>query len=71
MEAPYLDHRICLEAIINDVYDRRALIDTGSSINVIPLGILDMVKISRCKIVKKKDHCHQIQEFGRKWDMSN
>ena len=56
MEAPYPDYRkaLYLEAQINEVYIRRALVDTGSSANIIPLDVLDAAKITRNKIVRAK-----------------
>ena len=53
MKAPYPDHRkaLYLEAQINEVYIRRALVDTGSYVNIILLDMLDAAKITRDKIV--------------------
>ena len=47
MEVTYFNHRqpLYLEAWINDVHIRRALFDTGSSINIVPLAVLTAAKI--------------------------
>ncbi|KAL6190510.1 hypothetical protein ACLB2K_036904 [Fragaria x ananassa] len=54
MEVPYPDHRrpLYLEAQINDVFVRRALVDTGSSLNIIPLYALKAAGIPQSRIVK-------------------
>ena len=52
MEVQYLDHRrpLYLLATINEVQVRRALVDTGSCINLIPLSTIQAAKISQKKI---------------------
>uniref|UniRef100_A0A2N9J5Q0 Reverse transcriptase n=1 Tax=Fagus sylvatica TaxID=28930 RepID=A0A2N9J5Q0_FAGSY len=52
MEVQYLDHRrpLYLSATINEVQVRRALVDTGSCINFIPLSTIQAAKISQKKI---------------------
>ncbi len=52
MDVQYLDHwrRLYLSAIINEVQVRRALVDTGSCINLIPLSTLRAVEISQKKM---------------------
>uniref|UniRef100_A0A2N9ED87 RNA-directed DNA polymerase n=1 Tax=Fagus sylvatica TaxID=28930 RepID=A0A2N9ED87_FAGSY len=52
MEVQYPDHRkpLYLTAMINDVHIRRALVDTGPSLNLIPTSALDAAGISRKKI---------------------
>ena len=54
IEVPYSDHRrpFYLEAWINDVHIRRALVDTSSSINIVPLVVLIAVKRSLKHIIK-------------------
>ncbi|KAL6126262.1 hypothetical protein ACLB2K_074313 [Fragaria x ananassa] len=54
MEVDYPDHRrpLYLEAQINDVLVRRALVDTESSLNIISLQVLTAAGISLAKIVK-------------------
>ena len=51
MEVPYPDHRkaLYLEAQINGVFIRRELIDTGSSVNIVPLDILEAAKIQEAR----------------------
>ncbi|CAL2247408.1 unnamed protein product [Prunus armeniaca] len=53
MEVPYPDHRrpLYLEGQINDVFIRRALVDTGSSVNILPLSVLTAAGIPLSKIV--------------------
>ena len=52
MEVGYPDHRrpLYLEASINQILIKRALVDTGASVNLIPLSILQAVGISERKI---------------------
>uniref|UniRef100_A0A2N9I6K9 Integrase catalytic domain-containing protein n=1 Tax=Fagus sylvatica TaxID=28930 RepID=A0A2N9I6K9_FAGSY len=52
MEVQYPDHRrpLYLSATINEVQVRRALVDTGSCINLIPLSNIQAAKISQKKI---------------------
>ncbi|KAK9901409.1 hypothetical protein M0R45_002150 [Rubus argutus] len=56
MGVPYPDHRrpLYLEAQINDVFVRRALVDTGSSLNIIPLYVLKAAGIPQSRIVKSE-----------------
>ncbi|KAL6142352.1 hypothetical protein ACLB2K_060634 [Fragaria x ananassa] len=56
MEVPYPDHKrpFYLEAQINDVFVRRALVDTGSSLNIIPLYVLKVAGIPQSRIVKSE-----------------
>ena len=52
MDVPYPDHRrpLYLAATINEVQVRRALVDTGSCINLVPLSTLQVAEISQKKI---------------------
>lgn len=52
MEVPYSDHRrpLYLEGQINDVFIRRALADTGSSVNILPLSVLMPAGIPPSKV---------------------
>ena len=52
MEVGYLDHRrpLYLEASINQILIKRALVDTSASVNLIPLSTLQAVGISERKI---------------------
>jgi hypothetical protein len=52
MEVQYSDHKrpLYLTASINEVQVRRALVDTGSSLNLIPMNTLQAANISRRKI---------------------
>ncbi|EXB68729.1 hypothetical protein L484_024749 [Morus notabilis] len=63
MEAPYPDHRcsLYLEAMINDVHVHKALVDTGSSINIISLSILVVAGVPPSQITKKET---SIASFG-------
>ncbi|KAK9951371.1 hypothetical protein M0R45_006818 [Rubus argutus] len=56
MGVPYPDHRrpLYLEAQINDVFVRRALVDTGSSLNIVPLYVLKAAGIPQSRIVKSE-----------------
>ncbi|CAL8175410.1 unnamed protein product [Prunus armeniaca] len=56
MEVPYSEHRrpLYLEGQINDVFIRRALVDTGSSINILPLSVLTAAGIPLSKIVQSQ-----------------
>uniref|UniRef100_A0A2N9GBJ4 Integrase catalytic domain-containing protein n=1 Tax=Fagus sylvatica TaxID=28930 RepID=A0A2N9GBJ4_FAGSY len=52
MEVQYPDHRrpLYFSATINEVQVRRALVDNGSCINLIPLSTIQVAKISQKKI---------------------
>ena len=52
MEVGYLDHRrpLYLVAFINQIPIKRAFVDTGASINLIPLSTLQAAGISERKI---------------------
>uniref|UniRef100_A0A2N9H877 Integrase catalytic domain-containing protein n=1 Tax=Fagus sylvatica TaxID=28930 RepID=A0A2N9H877_FAGSY len=52
MEVQYLDHRrpFYVSAVIKDVQVRRALVDTGSCLNLIPLSTLKAANIPQHKI---------------------
>ena len=52
MDVPYPDHRrpLYLAATINEVQVKRALVDMGSCINLVPLSTLRAVEISQKKI---------------------
>ena len=52
MEVGYPDHRrpLYLAASINQILIKRALVDTGASVNLIPLNTLQAAKISERKI---------------------
>ena len=52
MEVGYPDHQrpLYLATSINQIPIKRALVDTGASINLIPLGILQVTGISERKI---------------------
>ena len=52
MEVEYLDHRrpLYLAASINQIPIKRALVDTGASINLLPLSTLQAPGISKRKI---------------------
>ena len=52
MEVKYPDHKrpLYLTASINKVQVQRALVDTGSSLNLIPMSTLQAANISRRKI---------------------
>ncbi|KAL6199857.1 hypothetical protein ACLB2K_029639 [Fragaria x ananassa] len=54
MEVSYPDHtrQFYLEAQIIDVFVRRELVDTGSSLNIIPLYVLKVAGIPQPRIVK-------------------
>ncbi|CAL2237142.1 unnamed protein product [Prunus armeniaca] len=56
IEVPYSDHKrpFYLEGQINDVFIRRALVDTGSSVNILPLSVLTATGIPLSKIVKSQ-----------------
>ncbi|KAI5334588.1 hypothetical protein L3X38_024721 [Prunus dulcis] len=51
-----MDHRgpLYLEGQINDVFIRRALIDTGSFVNILPLSMLTTAGIPLSKIVQSQ-----------------
>ncbi|CAL2229593.1 unnamed protein product [Prunus armeniaca] len=69
MEVPYPDHRrpIYLEGQINDVFIRRALVDTGSSVNILPLSVLTAAGIPLSKIVQSQT---SISGFGNKSEVT-
>uniref|UniRef100_A0A2N9HKP8 Uncharacterized protein n=1 Tax=Fagus sylvatica TaxID=28930 RepID=A0A2N9HKP8_FAGSY len=52
MEVQYPDHRrpLYLSAVVKDVQVRRALVDTGSCLNLIPLSTLQAANVSQQKI---------------------
>ena len=52
MEVGYPDHRrsLYLAASINQIPIKRALVDTGASVNLIPLSTLQLAEISERKI---------------------
>ena len=52
MEVEYPDHRrpLYLTAFINQIPIKRALVDTGASVNLIPLSTLQATRISKRKI---------------------
>ena len=52
MEVGYLDHRrpLYLAASINQIPIKRALVDTGASVNLIPLSTLQAIRIPERKI---------------------
>ena len=52
MEVGYLDHRrpLYMAASINQIPIKKALVDTGASINLIPLSTLQATRISERKI---------------------
>ena len=52
MEVGYLDHKrpLYLAASINQISIKRALVDTGAFINLIPLSTLQVARISERKI---------------------
>ena len=52
MEVGYLNHKrpLYLATSINKISIKRALVDTGASINLIPLSALQAVRISKRKI---------------------
>ena len=52
MEERYLSHRrpLYLAASINQIPIKRALVDTGSSVNLIPLSMLQVARIPESKI---------------------
>ncbi|CAL2266942.1 unnamed protein product [Prunus armeniaca] len=54
MKVPYPDYRrpLYLEGQINDVFIKRALVDTGSSVSILPLSILTAAGIPLSKIVQ-------------------
>ncbi|CAL8992938.1 unnamed protein product, partial [Prunus brigantina] len=69
MEVPYQDHRrpLYLEGQINDVLIRRALVDTGSSVNILPLSVLTAAGIPLSKIVQSQTN---ISGFGNKSEVA-
>ncbi|CAL8095480.1 unnamed protein product [Prunus armeniaca] len=69
MEVPYPDHRrpLYLEGQINDVFIRRALVDTGSSVNILPLSVLTAAGIPLSKIVQSQTN---ISGFGNKSEVT-
>ncbi|CAL8992530.1 unnamed protein product [Prunus brigantina] len=69
MEIPYPDHRrpLYLEGQINDVFIRRALVDTGSSVNILPLSVLTAAGIPLSKIVQSQT---SISGFGNQSEVT-
>ncbi|CAL2229478.1 unnamed protein product [Prunus armeniaca] len=69
MEVPYPNHRrpLYLEGQINDVFIRRALVDTGSSVNILPLSVLTAASIPLSKIVQSQT---SISGFGNKSEVT-
>ncbi|CAL9001582.1 unnamed protein product, partial [Prunus brigantina] len=69
MEVPYPDHRrpFYLEGQINDVFIRRALVDTGSSVNILPLSVLTAAGIPLSKIIQSQT---SISGFGNKSEVT-
>uniref|UniRef100_A0A2N9F895 Retrotransposon gag domain-containing protein n=1 Tax=Fagus sylvatica TaxID=28930 RepID=A0A2N9F895_FAGSY len=63
MEVQYPDHQkpLYVAAMINVVHIRRALVETGASLNLIPTSTLDAVGISRKKI---QGISMEVTEFG-------
>lgn len=61
MEVQYLDYKcpLCLTATINEVQVRRALVHTWSLLNLIPVGTLQAVNISK----KKKKAPMEVADF--------
>ncbi|GMN58430.1 hypothetical protein TIFTF001_027525 [Ficus carica] len=70
MEVAYPDHKrpLYLEAWVNYAHVRRALLGTGSSVNVIPLTILTATRIPRKRITKMKV---KLLGFGNSTETSN
>ena len=69
MEVGYLDHRrpLYLAAFINQILIKRALVNTGASINLIPLSTLQATRISERKI----QGCPmEVTRFGRRGEYS-
>uniref|UniRef100_A0A2N9F7A0 Integrase catalytic domain-containing protein n=1 Tax=Fagus sylvatica TaxID=28930 RepID=A0A2N9F7A0_FAGSY len=64
MEVQYPDHRrpLYLSAVIKDVQVRRALVDTGSCLNLIPLSTLQAVNLPHQKI---QGSPMEVTGFGR------
>ncbi|CAL2240079.1 unnamed protein product [Prunus armeniaca] len=69
MEVPYPDHRrpLYLEGQISDVFIRRALVDTGSSDNILPLFVLTASGIPLSKIVQSQT---SISGFGNQSEVT-
>ncbi|CAL2265925.1 unnamed protein product [Prunus armeniaca] len=69
IEVPYPDHRrpLYLEGQINDVFIRGALVDTGSSANILPLSVLTAAGIPLSKIVQSQT---SISGFGNKSEVT-
>ncbi|CAL2271168.1 unnamed protein product [Prunus armeniaca] len=69
MEVPYPDHRrpLYLEGQINDVFIRRAWVDTGSSVNILPLSVLTAAGIPLSNIVQSQTN---ISGFGNKSEVT-
>ena len=65
MEVGYSDHRrpLYLAASINQIPIKKVLVDTGTSINLIPLGILQAARISERKI---QGYPIEVTRFGRR-----
>ncbi|KAK9951339.1 hypothetical protein M0R45_006789 [Rubus argutus] len=69
MGVPYPDHRrsLYLEAQINDVFVRRALVDTRSSLNIVPLYVLKAAGIPQSRILpfhQSEAHYIEAQYFN-------
>uniref|UniRef100_A0A2N9FKV6 Integrase catalytic domain-containing protein n=1 Tax=Fagus sylvatica TaxID=28930 RepID=A0A2N9FKV6_FAGSY len=64
MEVQYPDHRrpLYLSAVVKDVQVRRALVDTGSCLNLIPLSTLQAANVSQQKI---QGSPMEVTGFGR------
>ncbi|CAL8091810.1 unnamed protein product [Prunus armeniaca] len=56
-----------LEGQINDVFIRRALVDTGSSVNILPLSVLTAASIPLSKIVQSQT---SISGFGNQSEVT-
>ncbi|CAL2265922.1 unnamed protein product [Prunus armeniaca] len=69
MKVPYPDHRrpLYLEGQVNDVFIRRALVDTGSSVNILPLFVLTAASIPLSKIVQSQT---SISGFGNQSEVT-
>ncbi|CAL8135184.1 unnamed protein product [Prunus armeniaca] len=68
-EVPYSDHRrpLYLEGQINDVFIRRALVDTGSFVNILPPFVLTTADIPLSKIMQSQT---SISGFGNKSEVT-
>jgi hypothetical protein len=74
MEVQYPDHRrpLYLFAVVKDVQVRRALVDTGSCLNLIPLSTFQVANVSQQKI---QGSPMEVTRFGgvtnTQWGMYN